>query len=242
MCGSKTSPWQGVMWCGEAVQSHVTGALVCQCTWCWIAVHHHTCMKCHPRLSDNDTAALSAALPPASKGCTMPCHSLVSIACCSGNLPGISLSSPCLCRGIDIDCRNTARMELPSIWYIANSIRKRGYRDTTVQTPRRDKTVCTRNSGSLQLHCTLRSTQKSLARFGRACDLYLVCHTLPRHIYTLNTSHRTHTVCGHGHRSTKHCCIRWYTGAAHRTATQRRVFWCRSRRLMQARQHIRTGV
>jgi len=177
----------------------VTKLSRCLCTWYWIAVHPHTCMKCPPRLSDNDTAALSAALPPASKACRMPCHSLVRMMFRSGNLPGISLSSPCLCRGIDIDCRNTAQMELPSIWYIASSIRKRAYRDTTVQTRRRDKITYNRNSGSPPLHCTPHSTRKSLARLGRAWDLYLVCHTLCRPgTYILNTGHRTHTVSGYG--------------------------------------------
>ena len=146
-------------------------------------------MKCHRRLSDNGTAALSAALPPASKACRMPCHSLVSMMFRSGNLPGISLSSPCLCRGTDIDCRNTAQMELP----IASSIRKRGCPDTTVQTRRRDTIIYNRNSGSPQLHCTPHSTRKSLARLGRAWDLYLVAQSCAS-TYILNTRHRTHTV------------------------------------------------
>ena len=210
----------------------------CLCTWYWIAVYPHTCMKCPPRLSDNDIAALSAALPPASKACRMPCHILVSMMFRSGNLPGISLSSPCLCRGIEIDCRNTAQMELPSIWYIASSIRKRGYRDTTVQTRRRDKITYNRNSGSPPLHCTPHSTRKSLARLGRAWDLYLVVwHILCRHIYTQHRASDTHCVWAWAAALS----IRRYTGAAYRTATQRKVSLCHSRELW-AWQHIRTGV
>jgi len=151
-------------------------------------------MKCHTRLSDDDTAAFSAALPPASKACRMPCHSLVSMMFCSGNFPGISLSSLCLCRGIDLDCRNTAQMELPRIWYISSSSQKRRYHYTTVQTRGRDKIIYNRNSGSPRLHCTPHSTRKNLARLGRAWDSCLACHFLCKYLYTQHRAPGTHFV------------------------------------------------